>query len=463
MNSKNIPSIATRLYGLSTIILFAMVGCQPKNEIMGKNQEKVRIITLDPGHFHAALLQKSMYDEIDSVVHVYAPEGSEVENHMKLVDSYNTRSENPTSWKTEMYKGSDYLEKMFSEKKGNVVIISGNNKSKSKYITMCIDSGLNVLADKPLAIDNDGFHSLEKAFKTAEQKKLLLYDIMTERYNIYYVLQRELSQDKEFFGTLEKGTLENPSVIKQSVHHFYKNVSGKPLIRPVWFFDVEQEGHGLVDITTHMVDLIQWECFPDMAIDYKKDVKMLAAKEWPTLISPAQFLKSTTKSEFPDYLQKYVKNNQIEVLSNGEMNYTLKDVHAQVSIQWNFEAPEGSGDTHYSLMRGTKANLIIKQGKEQGYKPVVYIDPLKSSEKAVQDAVGRLQGRYIGLTIKKAGNLWEIVIPEKLKVGHEDHFAEVAKKYLEYLKLGQLPAWEVPNMLSKYYTTTQAMEMARKK
>ncbi len=114
-------------------------------------------------------------------------------------------------------------------------------------------------------------------------------------------------------------------------------------------------------------------------------------------------------------------------------------------------------------MRGTKANLIIKQGKEQGYKPVVYIDPLKSSEKAVQDAVGRLQGRYIGLTIKKAGNLWEIVIPEKLKVGHEDHFAEVAKKYLEYLKLGQLPAWEVPNMLSKYYTTTQAMEMARKK
>jgi hypothetical protein len=42
-----------------------------------------------------------------------------------------------------------------------------------------------------------------------------------------------------------------------------------------------------------------------------------------------------------------------------------------------------SGDTHYSQMRGTKASLIIKQGKEQGYKPVVYIDPLKSSEKSV--------------------------------------------------------------------------------
>ena len=464
MNSKSRCFFAkTSLFGLSGFILLTLVSCQNKNESMDKSQEKVRVITLDPGHFHAALLQKSMYDEIDTLVHVYAPEGSEVENHMKLVESCNMRSENPTFWKTEMYKGPDYLEKMFSEKAGDVVIISGNNKSKSKYITMVIDSGMNVLADKPLAIDNEGFKSLEKAFETAKKNKLLLYDIMTERYNIYYILQRELSQDSSFFGTLEKGTLENPSVIKQSVHHFYKNVSGKPLMRPVWFFDVEQEGHGLVDITTHMVDLIQWECFPDVKLDYKKDVKMLAAKEWATVISPAQFLKSTTKAEFPDYLNKYVKNNQLEVLSNGEMNYTLKDVHARVSIQWNFEALEGSGDTHYSQMRGTKASLIIKQGKEQGYKPVVYIDPLKSSEKSVQDAIGRIQGKYAGVSIKKSGNLWEIVIPEKLKVGHEDHFAEVAKKYLGYLKSAQLPAWEVPNMLAKYYTTTQALEMARKK
>lgn len=71
--------------------------------------------------------------------------------------------------------------------------------------------------------------------------------------------------------------------------------------------------------------------------------------------------------------------------------------------------------------------------------------------------------KYAGVSAKKAGNLWEIVIPENLKVGHEDHFAEVVKKYLGYLKTRQLPAWEVPNMLSKYYTTTQALEMAKKK
>jgi len=444
-------------------LLFAASSCTTKTESMDKSQEKVRIITLDPGHFHAALLQKSMYDEIDSVVHVYAPGGSELDNHMKLVESYNSRAENPTTWKSKIYRGDDYLEKMFSDKAGNVVIISGNNKSKSKYITMAIDSGLNVLADKPLAINNEGFKSLESAFATAADKKVLLYDIMTERFNIYYMLQRELSRDNELFGRLVQGSLNNPAVTQESVHHFYKIVSGKPLTRPAWFFDVAQEGHGLVDITTHMVDLIQWECFPEVTLDYKKDIKMLSAREWPTLISSAQFLKSTKNDKYPDYLQQYVKNDVLSVLSNGEMNYTIKDMHARVSIKWNFEAPEGTGDTHFSQMRGTKSNLIIKQGKDQQFKPVLYIDPLRNPEKSIQDGIVRLQKKYPGVAVKKSGDLWEVVIPEKFKVGHEDHFAEVAKKYLQYLKSGKLPDWEVPNMLAKYYTTTQALEMAKGK
>ena len=465
MNSKKASFLKISIQTLTvSILLFSFNSCQNKPQEMKKNDQKVRIITLDPGHFHAALLQKSMYAEIDSVVHVYAPDGSELDNHMKLVDSYNTSAENPTSWKHEIYKGPDYLEKMFSEKAGNVVIISGNNKSKSSYISRSIDSGLNVLADKPLAIDQAGFKSLEKAFLASKDKKVLLYDIMTERFNIYYVIQRALSQDTAFFGQLEKGTLDNPAVMQESVHHFYKNVSGKPLVRPAWFFDIEQEGRGLVDITTHMVDLIQWTSFPDVTLDYKTDVKMLSAKESPTSVSLEQFQRSTQKDLFPDYLTKYVKNGTLNVMSNGEMNYTLKNVHARVGIKWNYEAPEGTGDTHYAKMRGTKANILIKQGKEQNYKPVVYLEILKSaSDKELQSAIGRLQSNFPGVSVIKAGNLWELVIPDKYKVPHEEHFAEVVKNYLTYLKAGELPSWEIPNMLAKYYTTTQAAEMAGNK
>jgi hypothetical protein len=54
-----------------------------------------------------------------------------------------------------------------------------------------------------------------------------------------------------------------------------------------------------------------------------------------------------------------------------------------------------------------------------------------------------------------------VIVPEKYKEGHEAHFARVMEKFLEYLKKGNMPGWEVPNMISKYYTTTSALEMAR--
>ncbi len=38
-------------------------------------QQSVKLITLDPGHFHAALVQKSMYPQVDPTVFVYAKRG----------------------------------------------------------------------------------------------------------------------------------------------------------------------------------------------------------------------------------------------------------------------------------------------------------------------------------------------------------------------------------------------------
>ncbi|WP_304379597.1 putative oxidoreductase C-terminal domain-containing protein, partial [uncultured Parabacteroides sp.] len=35
--------------------------------------------------------------------------------------------------------------------------------------------------------------------------------------------------------------------------------------------------------------------------------------------------------------------------------------------------------------------------------------------------------------------------------------------FLDYLKDGKLPDWEVSNMLAKYYTTTSALDMAKGK
>jgi hypothetical protein len=212
-----------------------------------------------------------------------------------------------------------------------------------------------------------------------------------------------------------------------------------------------------------MVDLVQWVCFPDTELNYKKDINMLSAKRWPTSITLPQFKKSTGKDSYPAYLNKYTKDSKLKVYANGEMNYAIKGIHAKISVKWNFEAPEGAGDTHFSLIRGTKANLIIRQGKDQQYKPILYLERIKSSadELVWKEKFKIIEKKYPGLTFKNAPNGWEIVIPEIYKINHEAHFAEVMKKYLQYLKVGKLPNWEEAFMLTKYYTTTSALAIAK--
>jgi predicted dehydrogenase len=423
----------------------------------------VKLITVDPGHFHAALVQKSMYEQVSPDVHVYAPEGPDLAQHLGRINGYNTRQANPTTWNEIIYTGSDFFEKMLSEKAGNVVVLSGNNLKKAEYISRSINSGLNVLADKPMIIRSEDYPVLENAFKAAGEKGLLLYDIMTERFEVTTILQKLLSKNTEVFGTLVNGTKDEPAVTKVSVHHFSKVVSGTPLIRPAWFFDVEQQGEGLVDITTHLVDLVQWECFSEQILN-PSDVNMVAAKRWPTVILPEEFKGVTGLDTYPDYLKKDVKDGKLNVFSNGEMIYSLKGVFAKISVEWKYQAPPGGGDTHYSTMRGTKCNLTIRQGAEENYMPTLYIENVKGMKgeefnNVLKNALGSLP--YDSLTVEKAGNALKINIPKKYRVGHEEHFAQVTSKFLEYLKDGKLPEWEIPCMLTKYYTTTSALKMAK--
>jgi predicted dehydrogenase len=431
-----------------------------------ENNYQVHLMTVDPGHFHAALVQKIMYPQVSPEVYVYAPEGADQMQHLERIISYNNRAADPTSWNEIVYTGFDFFEKMLEDKPGNVVVLSGNNKKKAEYISKSINAGLNVLADKPMIISPEDFPRLEDAFRVAKEKGVLLYDIMTERYEVTTILQKLLSQKEEIFGKLTAGTKEEPAVSKVSVHHFSKIVSGAQLQRPAWFFDVEQQGEGIVDVTTHLVDLVQWECFPEQILN-PSDVNMVAAKRWPTLISKEEFKGATGLDEFPDFLQKDVKDGKLNVFSNGEMIYQLKGTWAKVSVTWNYMAPSGAGDTHYSVMHGTKCDLVIKQGAEEKYLPTLYIENVKSMKlndftTALKQAISTLP--FDSLQIESVGkNALKINIPKKYRVSHEEHFGQVTAKFLEYMKDGKLPEWEVPGMITKYFTTTSALKKAREK
>jgi predicted dehydrogenase len=429
--------------------------------------QEVRLITLEPGHFHAGLVQKFMYPQVNPVVHVYAPAGADLQEHLKRVEGYNSRADAPTHWQEAVYAGPDFLEQMLRQKAGNVVVLAGNNLRKTEYIDRAIKAGFNVLADKPMAITPDGFALLREDLALAARSKLLLYDIMTERYEITTILQRELARTPEVFGMLVRGDAEHPAVVMESVHHFFKEVSGQPLIRPAWFFDARQEGEAIPDVGTHLVDLVQWECFPDQALDWQKDIQVHSARRWPTALTPEQFQRATGLAQYPDYLKSDIgPDGRLNVYENGDVNYTICGVAAKVTALWRFQAPPGGGDTHYSKITGTLATLMIQQGEAEHYQPTLYVEKNSSAsanefEAALRVAVERLRGTWPGLEVKPAGAArWEIVVPEKYRVGHEAHFAQVTEEYLHFLAEGKMPGWVVPNLLAKYYTTTEAWRLA---
>jgi hypothetical protein len=120
---------------------------------------------------------------------------------------------------------------------------------------------------------------------------------------------------------------------------------------------------------------------------------------------------------YPAYLRKDVQaDGKLHTYANGEINYTLKGVHAKVSVLWDFEAPAGGGDTHYSVMRGTRANLVIRQGAAEAYQPVLTIEPVVEGDDAafvrvLEQSLPRVQEKYPGVDVKRHGGGWEVTVP----------------------------------------------------
>ena len=453
---------------IGTMAAVAAGCCNECGKVPRKPVQNVKFIELDPGHFHAALVLNRSYEGVSKDVRVFAPKGPDVEAHQKLVTAFNTREKDPTAWNEIVYTGDDYLAKALAAdgKESSVVVLAGKNNLKADYYLAAVKAGFHVLSDKPMAITPDAFAKFKEAAALAEKKGLYFADIMTERNEITTILQRALVAAKDLYGEQEKGTPEDQAVTKVSVHHFCKLVNGKPLQRPGWYYDTDQQGEAIVDVTTHLTDLVQWETFPGQVLSVN-DVKMCSARVWPTPISAADYEKSTGLKTWPDFLKKDVdKNNVLQCKANGEFTYALKGVHAKVSVEWHFMAPPGTGDTHYSLMRGSKAEIVIRQGKEEGFKPKVYVLPRKGQdkaalEKALAAAVAEFNKNYPGVAFKPHGEGWIMDVPQKYEIGHEAHFSQVMQMYLGWMKKGEQPADYIPNMLVKYYTLAEAWKASR--
>ncbi len=423
------------------------------------------LIVVDPGHFHAALVQKEMYPTLSPRVQVYAPLGPDLIDYLTRIARFNQRAEQPTGWEIEVHAAPDFLDRMRGERPGSIAIFSGRNSGKVERIAAAVEAGLHVLADKPAIIRREDLPRLEAVLKTAEARQLIIADMMTGRLDVVARLTRVLRSDPELFGEPVTGTQDEPGVGLSGVHHLLKMVAGVPNPRPAWYFDVTEQGEGLADTGVHLVDRVHETLFPDEALDYRRDIRILAASRWPTLVTAAQFRQLTGEARWPDYLAPWIRGDALEYFCNGRLDYRLRGIHVRLETRWDWQAQQGD-DTHTAFYRGSRSRLELRQGAAESYRPELYVVPPDGmppgeTAGALERRIAASQADYPGIAAERRGGEWRVVIPDALRVGHEANFARFTRRFLGYVgDPPSLPMRETPNLLSKYSISTEAVALS---
>ncbi|MBI1394978.1 MAG: oxidoreductase [Betaproteobacteria bacterium] len=436
----------------------AGVRAAPTSSPVRSARARHTLVFLNPGHFHAGLTLKHRHPDIADDVHVYAQDGPDVDIFLRMVDSFNTRAEAPTGWFTHIYRGPDYLARLRADRAGDIVIVAGRNDEKMTSIRALHDDGFHVLGDKPWLIDASELPLLAEPATTPP----LAMDIMTERHEVMTRVQKGLADMPDVFGEMA-GDDDHPAVFLRGVHHLYKIVNGRPLVRPPWFFDTAVQGEGITDVTTHLVDLAQWFVGGDAALDYERDVDLRGARQWPTVVPPDIFSRITGLDRYPDAIAAAVRDGQLEYLCNARIDYRLRGVPVRIDSLWNLAVPEGGGDTHHAIVRGTRAELVIDQGPDTGHRTRLTIRPVAGGARydaVVRSAESRLQHDFPGLAIDRDGDVYRVGVPGRLRTSHEAHFGAVLAQFLGYVENGRWPASLGPDLVTKYTLLARAKQIS---
>jgi len=418
------------------------------------------LLILNPGHFHAALVLRESHPDLARNIYVYSEKGPDLDRFIEMAGSFNNRPVNPTDWQIHLYTGDDYLEKLIADKKGDIVVIAGKNNAKMAAIERLNRAGFSVLADKPWVISEKSLPLLRTAMQSDRPFTL---DIMTERFEITTQLQKAFLAEEAIVGRIRIDEDGSPSVFKESIHHLYKIVNRQPLVRPPWYFDTDVQGEGIIDVTTHLVDMTHWMLFPGQTISYAEDIRLLDARRWSTLIPPDRFGKITGLDRFPDSVRDSATDSGLDYFCNGELLYRVREIPVKIRVIWNLEIPEGGGDTHLSIIKGTRSDLQIRQLPQHDFKVELLIIPRQDPSgvaAAVQQCLDRWSKKFPGLYITREKDSILVNIPGPLWTTHEEHFCQVRDMYLGFLQKNDYPEETRACIVSKYTLLAEARKMA---
>jgi predicted dehydrogenase len=401
------------------------------------------LLIYDPGHFHAALLFSRRNHRVDQTLHVYAPPGPDVEKFVALIEGFNGRKIEPTDWRLESHISADALDDMVSERRGEIVILAGRNSPRLALMHRLHNEGFHVLADKPWLTDSADVPHLEAITSALP----LAVDIMTGRYDAYAELRNTVIGSTAVFGDLGGGT-DQPALEFFSRHHLIKLVDGRPLQRPTWFYDVNVQGDGLVDIQSHYVDQAQWITGSDYCFETDRDTQVLKVERWTTLVPLNLFCESTGEAAFPEYLSNVIENNHLHLACNGQIDYKMRKTLVRQRCEWGLREPAGGGDIHEFTVRGENAELTVNRGPETGFKPEMHLRLYDDVD--LGTALGQWRDQFPGLEIESSDSSHLLSLPPEMQTAHEAQFPPTLNWFLDQVESGSWPVDLAARIRTRY-------------
>lgn len=394
-----------------------------------------RFSFLNPGHFHAALVLRATSTRISDSVLVYCDQGRELDGFVNLVNAFNTRSSYPTRWDIQVRPAE--LARVVSDGQTDVAVLAGRNHHKLEDIAAFAQAGIHVLADKPWLTESSQTRFLTSALNGPG----FAMDIMTIRHEILSRLCHEIVHSENVFGRFAASSSEHPAIELGSIHHLYKQVNAKPLRRPVWYFDSRQQGDGIVDIQSHLIEQAMWFVANDAPVS-GADVKLHSARRWSTPVDLELFTEITGDSEYPATVGNDIDSAGIlQYPCNGEIVWSLNGVMIRQHAQWREREPDGAGDMHRVILRGDAAQVHVEQGPETDYSARVLLRSATPGgfddlARRAKNALPDWQQRFPGLELERQADALWLNAPIELDDGHESHFPLVRDQFLDIVDSG---------------------------
>lgn len=425
--------------------------------------EPLRLVTLAPGHFHAALVHRHRHPDVDRRVTVFAPDDDDTVLHVARVAAFNARPDNPTDWEVDVRTGPAYLDRFGREvTPGSAVVLAGRNAPKIDLIRAAVRAGCHVLADKPWVIDAGGYAQLPDVLRDAEVRGVVVSDLMTERHEVTATLLRDLLRQPDIVGDLRPGTAE-PTVLLHSLHYLMKTVAGQPLRRPAWWFDADVAGSAVADVGTHLVDLALWLLFPGRHVSPAEITGLMTGMAWPTEVSRSQFARMTGLSDFPPHLRERWKSGGVlQYQGNGMFALTACGIHGRVLVNWAVErGPDDPPEGNEIHVRGTNAVVTARSvaALTDTDRPELRVIPTAPGRRAATVVAVRRWCDSHGLAVEDRGPHLSVAIPDRLVTPHESHFREVFDGFVRRIR-NPAADTDPENLLAKYLVTTTAADPA---